>query len=87
MSTTQRKVPIKYNGVVSRKSGDKTIRVELNYLTKHKKYGKIMKRRTVAHVHDEANLAKEGDRVVICKCRPFSKTKNWRLMQVLTGNN
>lgn len=86
MATTQRKVPIKYDGIVSCKSGDKTIRVEMGYLSKHAKYGKIMKRRVVAHVHDEANLAQPGDRVLICKCRPFSKTKNWRLMQVLTGN-
>ncbi len=87
MATEQRKVPIKYNGIVSSISGDKTIRVEMDYLVKHPKYGKIMKRRVVAHVHDEENQAKLGDRVEICKCRPYSKTKNWRLMDVLTGKN
>ena len=55
----------------------------LNYLTKHPKYGKILKRRTVAHVHDENNQAQEGDFVEISKCRPMSKTKTWRLMRVI----
>ncbi|MCH9023681.1 MAG: 30S ribosomal protein S17, partial [Planctomycetes bacterium] len=49
----------------------------------HPKYGKILKRRTNAHVHDEKNVAKLGDQVEICKCRPFSKTKNWRLVRVM----
>ena len=80
---TKRKLPLLFKGVVSSKSGDKTIRVTLKYQTCHPKYGKILKRRTSAHVHDEKNVAKLGDQVEICKCRPFSKTKNWRLVRVL----
>ena len=83
MTATKRKSPTLYRGVVSSKSGEKTIKVVLGYLTKHPKYGKILKRRTVAHVHDENNQAGVGDTVEICKCRKLSKTKNWRLVRVL----
>ena len=83
MTVTKRKSPTLYRGVVASKSGDKTLRVVLGYLTKHSKYGKILKRRTVAHVHDENNQAGVGDNVEICKCRKLSKTKSWRLVRVL----
>lgn len=85
MVTTQRKTPSLFSGVVSRRSGDKTVRVTLDYLTKHPKYGKILKRSTVALVHDEKNEANVGDTVEICKCRPLSKRKSWRLVRVLTA--
>ena len=83
MQQTKRKPVKPYRGVVSGVSGDKTVRVVLNYLTRHPKYGKILKRRTVAHVHDENNQAGSGDLVEIAKCRPYSKTKNWRLLRIV----
>ena len=83
MPETERKKLVTYRGVVSSRSGDKTVRVVLDYLTKHPKYGKIFKRRTIAHVHDEKNRAQAGDTVEIAKCRPVSKSKNWRLLRVL----
>lgn len=83
MTEQQRKPSAIYKGVVASKSGDKTIRVTLAYQTSHPKYGKILNRRTRAHVHDEANTANVGDTVEICKCRPMSKTKTWRLVKVL----
>ena len=83
MALTERKSPTLYKGVVASKSGDKTVRVTLDYLTKHPKYGKILKRRTVAHVHDQENEACVGDKVEICKCRKMSKTKCWRLVNIL----
>ena len=86
MTATQRKSLTVYRGKVSRRSGDKTVRVELNYLTSHPLYGKTMKRRTVAHVHDDKNLAKPGDTVEIVKCRPLSKSKNWRLVRVVESS-
>ena len=86
MVETERKQLTKYRGVVSGKSGDKTIRVVVDYLTKHPMYGKIIKRRTIAHVHDENNEADTGDTVDIVKCRPFSKTKTWRLLKVVGQN-
>ena len=83
MVTEQRKPIMTFKGIVSRRSGDKTVRVVMDYLTKHQKYGKMLKRRTVALVHDEKNVAKIGDTVEICKCRPMSKSKFWRLIKVL----
>jgi len=87
MTATQRKSLTVYRGVVSRRSGDKTIRVELNYLSRHPLYGKAMRRRTIALVHDEKNVAKAGDTVEITKCRPLSKNKSWRLLQVLESGS
>ena len=70
-------------GVVASDKGDKTIKVIVNYQTKHPKYGKYLKRRTVLHAHDETNEAKEGDVVEIAECRPLSKTKHHRLLRVV----
>src|SRR5437762_904009 len=71
-------------GVVASDKGDKTIKVVVNYQTKHPKYGKYLKRRTVLHAHDEKNQAKEGDTVEIAECRPLSKTKHHRLLRIVT---
>jgi small subunit ribosomal protein S17 len=50
---------------------------------KHPLYGKFLKRTEKFHVHDEADDSKAGDKVLIIETRPLSKTKRWRLMQVL----
>src|SRR3954468_1901182 len=71
-------------GVVASDKGDKTIKVVVNYQTKHPKYGKYLKRRTVLHAHDEKNEAHEGDTVEIAECRPLSKTKHHRLLRIVT---
>lgn len=70
-------------GVVASDKGDKTIKVVVNYQTKHPKYGKYLKRRTVLHAHDERNEAREGDTVQIAECRPLSKTKHHRLLRIV----
>jgi small subunit ribosomal protein S17 len=70
-------------GVVASDKGDKTIKVVVNYQTKHPKYGKYLKRRTVLHAHDEKNDAKEGDTVELAECRPLSKTKHHRLVRIV----
>jgi small subunit ribosomal protein S17 len=70
-------------GVVASDKGDKTIKVVVNYQTKHPKYGKFLKRRTVLHAHDERNEAREGDTVQIAECRPLSKTKHHRLLRIV----
>jgi len=70
-------------GVVASDKGDKTIKVVVNYQTKHAKYGKYLKRRTVLHAHDEKNDAKEGDLVEIAECRPLSRTKHHRLLRIV----
>lgn len=69
--------------VVVSKSGDKSIKVQINYKIKHPVYGKYVKRRTNLGVHDETNQAGVGDVVDITECRPMSKTKSWRLIKVV----
>ena len=82
-ATAQRPLLRTVVGVVASDKGDKTIKVVVNYQTKHPKYGKFLKRRTVLHAHDEKNDAKEGDTVEIAECRPLSKTKHHRLIRIV----
>src|SRR3982750_2306470 len=82
-STEPRPLLRTIEGVVASDKGDKTIKVVVNYQTRHPKYGKFLKRRTVLHAHDEKNDAKEGDKVQIAECRPISKTKHHRLLRVI----
>jgi small subunit ribosomal protein S17 len=71
-------------GVVTSDKMNKTRRVEIPRLVKHPRYGKYIRRRTVCHVHDETNESRLGDTVEIMETRPLSKTKNWRLVRVVT---
>lgn len=70
-------------GLVESDKGDKTCKVVINFLTKHPKYGKYLRRRTVIQVHDENNESHVGDRVEIAECRPISKTKSWILTKIV----
>jgi small subunit ribosomal protein S17 len=70
-------------GVVTSDKMAKTRRVEIARLVRHPKYGKIMHRKTVCHVHDEAEEAHLGDTVEIRESRPRSKTKHWELVRVV----
>ena len=70
-------------GVVESDVRDKTIKVRIDRLMRHPKYGKYLKRRVVLHAHDEKNEAKVGDMVRIEETRPLSKLKNWRLVGIL----
>ncbi len=69
--------------LVVSKSGDKSIKVAIDYKVKHPRYGKYIKRRTKISVHDEHNKAGVGDVVEIVESRPYSKTKSWRLVGVV----
>ncbi len=69
--------------VVDGDNRDKTIKVSIERLMKHPKYGKYQRRRGILHVHDEKNEAKVGDVVEIVECRPISKTKSWRLCKII----
>jgi len=71
------------SGTVISRSGDKSIRVVLNYRVKHPVYGKYMNRRTKLSVHDDKNQAQVGDVVEVIECRPMSKTKSWRLSKIV----
>ena len=70
-------------GVVESDKRDKTRKVVIHFSTKHPKYGKYVRRRTVLHVHDEKNESKVGDTVEIAECRPISKRKSWRVVNVV----
>ena len=68
--------------VVSNKM-HKTVTVLLERQVQHPLYGKIVRRSTKVHAHDENGQCKEGDTVRIVECRPLSKTKNWRVVEVV----
>ena len=70
-------------GMVVSNSGDKSIKVVIDYKVRHPKYGKYVRRRTKVGVHDETNKCSVGDMVEIAPCRPYSKTKGYRLVNVL----
>jgi small subunit ribosomal protein S17 len=69
--------------VVSNKM-DKTVTVLVERLVKHKLYGKYLKRSTKLHAHDADNACNEGDVVLVTEIAPMSKTKNWRVVEVIT---
>eukprot|EP00163_Fabomonas_tropica_P034052 TRINITY_DN9287_c0_g2_i1.p1 TRINITY_DN9287_c0_g2~~TRINITY_DN9287_c0_g2_i1.p1 ORF type:complete len:144 (+),score=16.83 TRINITY_DN9287_c0_g2_i1:110-541(+) len=68
---------------VLRYSGDKTLMVQRFRLVKHKITGKLYKHRTKMMVHDELNQAVPGDEVLVQECRPISKSKAHKLLEVL----
>jgi small subunit ribosomal protein S17 len=70
-------------GVVASDKMNKTRRVVVERLVPHSKYGKMMRRRTVCHAHDEANESHVGDTVEIMETRPLSKLKRWRVVRIV----
>ena len=62
---------------------DKTVVVEIQRLTSHRLYGKVLLRSTKLKAHDESNQCREGDQVEISECRPLSKTKHWRVSNII----
>jgi ribosomal protein uS17 len=70
-------------GVVVSDKGDKTIVVKVDMIKSHPKYKKVIRRSTRFHAHDEANTAGVGDIVRIVETRPLSKTKRWRLAEIV----
>ena len=68
--------------VVSNKM-DKTVTVLVERQVKHALYGKYIRRSTKLHAHDAANACNAGDMVRIAECAPMSKTKNWRVVEIL----
>lgn len=79
----QEKVQRTVQGRVVSNKTDKTITVMVERLVRHPLYGKYIRRSTKMHAHDEQNECREGDVVAIEQCRPLSKTKTWRLVQVI----
>ena len=70
-------------GVVVSDKADKTIVVRVDVARRHRRYHKILRSSVTLHVHDESNDAHAGDTVRVQECRPMSRTKRWRLLDVL----
>jgi len=70
-------------GTVTSAASSKTRRVEIPRVVRHDKYGRILHRRTICHVHDEAEESNPGDTVEIIECRPRSRLKRWELVRVV----
>ena len=70
-------------GVVVSNKMEKTIVVAAKFKEKHPIYGKFVQKTKKYHVHDEKNEANIGDTVLIMETRPLSKTKRWRLVQIV----
>jgi len=83
MSDTEKSQRTIEGRVVSNKM-QKTVTVLLERQVQHPLYGKIVRRSTKVHAHDETGECKEGDVVRIAETRPLSKTKNWRVVKVIT---
>jgi small subunit ribosomal protein S17 len=69
-------------GQVSSNKMDKTITVVVERKVMHPLYGKVVRRSTKFHAHDEANECQIGDVVTIEQCRPISKSKSWKLLKI-----
>lgn len=84
MSTmTERKRRKTRMGIVSSDKMNKTITVAVERKVKHPIYGKFVKKTTKFHAHDEQEVAGIGDTVRIMETRPLSKTKRWRLVEII----
>jgi len=82
MTTTQEIKRTQTGRVVSNKM-DKSVTVLIERQIKHALYGKYIKRSTKVLAHDEDNSCGEGDTVLIAECRPLSKLKSWRVVEIL----
>lgn len=80
MERNNRKV---YSGVVTSNKMDKTITVEITNYKKSPLYGKLVKVSKKIHVHDEEGIANIGDKVKVMETRPLSKTKRFRLIEII----
>jgi len=87
VSAEEKKVEVKgartLTGRVVSTKMQKTVAVEIERLIKHDVYGKYIRRTTKLLAHDEAGASHEGDLVKIAPCRPMSRRKSWKLVEVL----
>lgn len=70
-------------GVVVSDKADKTITVRIDIARRHRRYEKIVRTSNTLHAHDETNNAHIGDTVIVRECRPLSRSKRWRLVEVV----
>ncbi len=83
MSENTRKTRRSLVGIVTSKSGDKSIKLTYFYKVPHPLYGKEIRRKTVIHVHDENNECALGDKVEVTETRPISKLKRFRVVSII----
>lgn len=84
VAVAQRGVRKSRTGIVTSDKMDKTIVVAVTDRIRHPVYGKTMTRTKKFHAHDENNEAHTGDKVRIAECRPLSRMKHWRLIEIVT---
>ncbi|MCB1701891.1 MAG: 30S ribosomal protein S17 [Pseudomonadales bacterium] len=84
MSGAEKRTRVVTGKVVSNKM-DKTITVLLERRVKHPVYGKYITRSSKIHAHDENNQCSIGDTVTVAETRPISKSKSWKLLEVVTS--
>jgi small subunit ribosomal protein S17 len=70
-------------GIVVSDKADKTITVRIDVARRHRRYQKIVRTSNTLHAHDEQGEAHIGDTMIVRECRPLSRTKRWRLVQVV----
>lgn len=79
----QRKTRRTLMGVVTSRSGEKSIKMVYSYKVPHASYHKEINRKTVIHAHDEKNECKVGDKIEVMETRPLSKTKRFRVVRIV----
>lgn len=72
-------------GVVSSVSGQKSVKVVIDYKKQHPLYRKEVSRQTVLHAHDEESKCRVGDRVEVMQTRPISRLKRWRVVRIVAA--
>jgi len=82
-AAARKRVPHSLQGSVISAGRDKTVTVLVERKIKHPLYKKYIRRSTKLHAHDENNECRLGDSVIIASCRPMSKWKHWRLVEVV----
>ncbi len=80
----QEKIARSTSGIVISNKMDKTVTVLVERQEKHPLYKKYIRKSTKLHAHDESNVCNEGDTVQIEECRPMSKSKSWRVIEVVS---
>ncbi|MCX7546162.1 30S ribosomal protein S17 [Marinicella gelatinilytica] len=86
MATETNKVRTK-SGMVTSNKMDQTVTVLIERTVKHPLYKKYIKKSTKIHAHDADNKCSEGDLVKIAECRPISKTKSWKVVEIVKSTN
>ncbi len=80
---TERNMRKTRTGIVVSDKMDKTVVIAIKDNVRHPLYGKIIKRTSKIHAHDEGNICGIGDKVTVMETRPLSKTKRWRVVEIV----